>query len=367
MQPMVPVVSATGKPLMPTTNRRANRLIARGRALRRFDRGLFYIKLVDRTDGYTQPVALGIDPGSKREAFVVQSCAHTLLNMQTEAVTWVAQAVARRRRARRLRRGRKTPHRRCRPNRLAGKTRLPPSTRARWGLKVRLVRWLARYYPISVIVIEDIKAATRAGQRRWNKSFSPLEVGKHWCYGELEQVAPVHKVPGYVTKALRDAAGLHKSGAKVSDRWDTHCVDAFVLANSAVGGSGQPTSTQMLYVVPLQFHRRQLHRFTLGKGGQRTPYGGTLSLGLKRGSWVTHPRYGLVFVGGTSNGRISLHSLETGKRLTQYARVEECRILCTASWRIRSGLKPGSGLHPIADAPPRAEGPGFLRLKARAL
>ena len=271
MQPMVPVVGATGTPLMPTTHRRANRLIARGRALRRFDRGLFYIQLVDRTDGYTQPVAMGIDPGSKREAFVVQSRAHTLLNVQTEAVTWVSQAVARRRRARR--------------------------------------------------------------------------------YSELEQVAPVHTVPGYVTKTLRDAARLHKSGAKVSDRWDAHCVDAFVLANSAGGGAGQPTSTQMLYVVPLQFHRRQLHRFNRGKGGLPKPYGGTRSLGLKRGSWVTHPRYGLVFVGGTLNGRISLHSMETGKRLTQHARVEECRMLCTASWRIRSGLKPGSGLHSIADAP----------------
>jgi hypothetical protein len=271
---MVPVVSATGKPLMPTTHRRANRLIARGRALRRFDRGLFYIKLLDRTEGYTQPVAIGIDPGSKREALVVQSRTHTLLNVQTEAVTWVSQAVARRRQARRLRRGRKTPHRRCRRNRLAGKTRLPPSTRARWGLKVRLVRWLARYYPLSVIVIEDIKAQARPGQRRWNTSFSPLEVGKHWCYSDLAQVAPVHTVPGYVTKALRDAAGLHKSGAKVSDRWDTHCVDAFVLANAAVGGAGQPTSTQMLYVVPLQFHRRQLHRFNRGKGGSPSPMAG---------------------------------------------------------------------------------------------
>jgi hypothetical protein len=82
------------------------------------------------------------------------------------------------------------------------------------------VRWLARYYPISVIVVEDIKAKARPGQRRWNTSFSPLEVGKHWCYGELEKMAPVHKVPGHVTKTLRDAAGLHKSGAKVSDRWD---------------------------------------------------------------------------------------------------------------------------------------------------
>jgi RRXRR protein len=337
---MVPVVSATGKPLMPTTHRRANGLIAKGRALRRFDRGLFYIKLVDRTDGCIQPVALGIDPGSKREAFVVQSPQHTLLIIQAEAVTWVAAAVKRRAVARRLRRLRKTPRRACRPNRRAGKKRLPPSTRARWGLKVRIAQWLARYYPLTTIVIEDIKAPTRPGHRRWNKGFSPPEVGKTWCYGELEKIAPVQKVPGYVTKTLREEVGLHKSGAKLSERWDAHCIDAFVLANSAAEGPREPTRRQMLVIVPLQLHRRQLHRFNLGTGGRPKPYGGTVSLGLKRGSWVRHTQHGLVFVGGTSNGRISLHSMETGKRLTQQARAEDCRLLCTASWRIRSGLKP---------------------------
>jgi hypothetical protein len=129
---MVPVVSATGKPLMPTTHRRANSLIATGRALRRFDRGLFYIKLLDRTEGYTQPVALDIDPGSKREALVVQSPQHTLLTVQAEAVTWVAAAVKRRAVARRLRRLRKTP-RRAPSQPQGGQERLPPSTRARWA------------------------------------------------------------------------------------------------------------------------------------------------------------------------------------------------------------------------------------------
>ena len=358
---MVPVVSATGKPLMPTTHRRANSLIVKGRALRRFDRGLFYIKLLDRPDGYTQPVALGIDPGSKREAFVVQSPQHTLLNIQAEAVTWVAAAVKRRAVARRLRRLRKTPRRARRPNRRAGKTRLPPSTRARWGLKVRIAQWLARYYPLTAIVIEDIKAPTRAGQRRWNKSFSPLEVGKAWGYGELEKIALVHTVPGYVTKTLREEAGLHKSGAKRSERWDAHCVDAFVLANTAAEGPAQPTSTQMLVIVPLQLHRRQLHRFNLGTGGRPTPYGGTVSLGLKRGSWVRHKRHGLVFVGGTSHGRISLHNMATGQRLTQQARVEDCRLLCTASWRIRSGLQPAKA----RGAPPTATARGFPPLKGR--
>jgi hypothetical protein len=326
-------VSATGKPLMPTTNKKANRLIARGRAVRRFDRGLFFIKLLDREDGYTQPVAVGIDPGSKKEAYTIQSAQHTYLNVQADAITWVREHVETKRNMRRVRRYRKTPCRANRQNRRRGG--IPPSTRARWGWKVRIVRWLARYYPIVRIVIEDVAAVTKPGERRWNESFSPLTVGKAWCYAELEQIAPVLPLPAHYTKALRDQAGLTKSRDKVADRWNAHCVDSFVLASYAVGGPSQPGRTCILYLTPLRFHRRQLHRLQPEQGGIRKPYGGTISLGLKRGSWVRHPKYGIAYVGGTTNGRVSLHAMQTGERLTKAAKVRDCQMLCTASWRIR--------------------------------
>ena len=73
MQKYVPVVSAAGRRLMPTTNKNANKLISRGRALRRFNRGIFYVVLIDRATGYTQPIAVGIDPGGKKEGFTVKS------------------------------------------------------------------------------------------------------------------------------------------------------------------------------------------------------------------------------------------------------------------------------------------------------
>lgn len=334
MQPFVPVISATGKRLMPTTNRTADRLIANGRAVRRFDRGLFFIQLTDRADGYTQPVVVGIDPGSQKEAYTVQSERHTFLHVQADAITWVKEHVETRRQMRRVRRYRKTPCRANRKNRARGG--IPPSTRARWGWKVRIVRWLARSYPITQIVIEDVAAVTKPGTQRWNESFSPLAVGKAWCYAELEQIAPVLRVPGHQTKALRDQAGLKKSRNKLSDSWDAHCVDSFILASYAVGGPSQPGHTQVLYLVPLRFHRRQLHRLQPEPGGKRKPYGGTISMGLKRGSWVYHPKWGRAYVGGTLNGRISLHDMHTGKRLTQNAKVSDCQFLCTASWRIRA-------------------------------
>ena len=333
----IPVVGATGTPLMPCHPARVRELLRKRRALRRFDHGLFYLQLLDRADGFTQPVAVGIDPGSKKEGFTVKSAAHTFLNIQADAVTWVKDAVKTRREMRRARRFRKTPCRANRANRRRGA--LPPSTRARWQWKWRVVRWLARRYPVSVFVVEDIKAETR-GQRRWDRSFSPLEVGKRWFYAELGEIALVETKQGWETKALRDGLGLKKTKAKMAEVFAAHCVDSWVLANWWTGGHLQPENTRLLCVTPLRFHRRQLHRLEPAPGGVRRPYGGTRSEGFRRGALVRHPRLGVVYVGGAMAGRVSLHSVETGERLTQTAKSAECRLLVSYnSWRTR--LLPG--------------------------
>jgi len=338
MQQYVPVVGSTGQPLMPTTHLNANKLLARGKARQRFDRGLFYLQLTERSTGHVQPVAVGIDPGSKKEGYSVKSRAHTYLNIQADAVTWVKEAEKTSTQMRRSRRSRKTPYRQCRGNRRQGQFRLPPSTRARWGWKLRICRWLARRLPITTFVVEDIAAEPRSGKRRFNVSFSPLEQGKLWFYTELAALAPIVTREGHYTAALRTQLGLAKTKQKLSDSFSAHCVDSWVLANFYTGGHLQPDNTQIIYLVPLRFHRRQLHRMEPGKGSVRAPYGGTRSLGFKRGSWVEHPRHGLCYVGGASGGGISLHRMQDGKRLTQQARPGDLKVLCTASWRIRTAL-----------------------------
>jgi hypothetical protein len=124
---------------------------------------------------------------------------------------------------------------------------------------------------------------------------------------------------------------------KLSDKFEAHCTDSWVLANNQVGGHIIPDNTDMMFIVPLQFHRRRLHELQPAKGGVRRIYGGTVSLGFKRGSWVKHPKYGVCYVGGTSKGRISLHAMQDSKRLCQNAKPEDCKFLTTASWRIREG------------------------------
>jgi len=327
----VPVVDRNQKPLMPTTPSRARRWIKSGKATPFWKKGIFCVRLnVEPSDRRTQPIAVGIDPGSKKEGWTVKSKAHTYLNLQTNAVTWVKEHVELRRQMRRTRRYRKTPCRQPRANRARGG--IPPSTKARWQWKLRLAKWLSKLFPITTFVVEDIKAKTK-GKRRWDVSFSPLEVGKQWFYEQLAKLCQVVTRSGWETKQMRDTLGLRKTGNKTAEVFEAHCVDSWVLANSVVGGHLQPDNKRLVFVVPLQFHRRQLHRLQPGKQGKRLPYGGTLSLGLKRGSLVKHPEYGLTFVGGSSKGRLSLHGLADGKRLTQNAKKEDVKFLTFCSWR----------------------------------
>lgn len=341
----VPVVDLNQRPLMPTTPSRARRWIKSGKATPFWKRGIFCVRLnVEPKNRNTQPIAVGIDPGSKREGFSIKSQAHTYLNIQTEAVDWVKDAVEVRRNMRRARRFRKTPYRQNRKNRLVNKVKLAPSTKARWQWKLRICKWLNLMFPVTAFGVEDIKARTWKNGRKWNLSFSPLQVGKTWYYSELQKIALVELKQGIETKELRDELQLKKSKNKLSETFEAHCVDSWVLANWYTKGHDKPDNTKILVVIPLRFHRRQLHRLQPQKGGVRPSYGGTLSNGLKRGSIVQHTSFGLCYIGGfmqkptkkePQRKVISLHSLETGKRLTQNSLIQDIKFLTYNTWRTR--------------------------------
>ncbi len=329
----VPVVAHNQQPLMPTTPQRARRWIKSGQATPFWKGGIFCIRLNrEPSMREAQPIAVGIDPGSKKEGYSIRSVAHTYLNIQADARAGVKDSVKQRRRMRRTRRERTTPCRKPRQNRHQSKKKLPPSTRARWQWKLRLATFLCHIFPVNVFVVEDIKART-TGKRRWDRSFSPLEVGKQWFYRELGKLAPVQTRQGYETKALREQLGLKKTSKKMAVVWEAHCVDAWVLAYSAMGGHETPDNTQLLCITPLVWYHRQLHRLEPENGGKRKPYGGTLSLGIKRGTLIKHPKYGLAYVGGTMDGKLSLHAPATGKRLTQTAKLTDCDPIKLLRWR----------------------------------
>jgi hypothetical protein len=329
-KPCVPVLSAERKLLMPTTPSRARRWIKEGKATPFYNKGIFCVRLNAVSGATVQEIACGIDPGSKKEGLTVKSASHTFLNIQADAVTWVKDAVEVRGNMRRGRRFRKTPCRKDRKNRTQGQ--LTPSTKARWQWKLRLATWLSRVYPVTCFVVEDIRAESK-GRKKWDQSFSPLEVGKQWFYARLRDIGAVELRSGRDTAALRRQAGLKKTSEKMKAVFSAHCVDSWVLANVFTGGHIKPDNETLLLVTPLQFHRRQLQAMQHTKGGIRRPYGGTRSLGMKRGSVVTHPRYGKTYVGGTCGGRISLHSIVTGRRITQRVKTSDCDFVTYNTWR----------------------------------
>jgi len=111
----IPVVDSHQRPLMPTISSRARRWIREGKATPFWKRGVFCIRLnIEPSGCATQPVAVGIDPGSKKEGLTVKSASHTYINIQADAVDWVGKAMKTRREMRRARRFRNTP---CRANR----------------------------------------------------------------------------------------------------------------------------------------------------------------------------------------------------------------------------------------------------------
>jgi len=333
----IPVVDTRGVALMPCTPVKARHLFKSGKAkTKRNKLGLFYVQLCYEQEPDNQILVTGVDPGSKFEGYSVVGTKDTVLNLMVEAPDHVKDTVETRRTMRRARRHRKWRRPKRWDNRLNRRKRIPPSTRSRWEAKARVVAQLKKIIPITDVVVEDVCAETRKGKGgKWNGLFSPVQVGKEHLYCLLiEMGLNVHLKEGYQTKELRDKYGLKKTKSKSKQSFESHAVDGWVMAAS-VSGAEKPTCTRLWYIVGAQLHRRQIHRLQASKGGERKPYGTTRSLGLKRGTIVKHPRYGLSTVGGFDHkcNTISLHAYRTNKRLTQKAKVKDCRILTWAAFR----------------------------------
>ncbi len=289
----VPVKSKDGEQLMPTSPPVARHLIKSGKATPYWNNGIFCIRLNYETTEYKQEIAVGVDPGSKKEGFTVKSKAHTYLNVQTDAHSKVGKKIEKRRELRRTRRSRSCPNRKNRTNRHpANKERIPAGTRVRWDWKLRILDWLSNMYPVTHVCVEDIKARTIKRAKKWNSSFSPLEVGKSWFYSEIQKRWALFTLQGWETKELRDRLGLKKSSKKLAETFDAHCVDSWCLAYHTVGGVDVPDNTDIFCIAPIPVSRRELHRQNPQKNGIRSRYGGTvLAQGLVKNTLVKHVKH----------------------------------------------------------------------------
>ena len=365
----VSVLSAEGKPLMPTKPSRARRWIKEGKAVGKFNKlEQFYVQLlVEPLNSKTQPISVGIDPGKHFSGIGVQSANFTLFTAHLELpFKKVRERMDNRRMMRRGRRGRrinrKLPfhlraHRQKRfNNRKQGK--LPPSIRANRQLELRVVKELCKIYPITDIYFEYIKAdvdltSGRKGAKS-GKGFSAVMVGQKWMLKQLEKLGNVHTIYGWQTSNLRKHIGLEKSKNKSEQTASSHAVDGVTLAcyqfleyqahysgnNHGHSWQGNITITACQFIVIKRppISRRQLHLMLPSKGGLRRKYGGTVTrhgirkrvrnsevsseckTHLRKGDFVKAEKAGKVFSGwcsGDTAKQISVSDFNW-KRLGQF-------------------------------------------------
>ncbi|MGH7998170.1 MAG: RRXRR domain-containing protein, partial [Brasilonema sp.] len=232
----VPVLSPSGKPLMPTKASRARRWLKEGKARVVYnDLGIFQIQLIRCPRIIKiQSIVVGIDPGKLFTGFGVQSAKFTLwlAHLQLPFKT-VKDRMEQRAMMRRTRRGRrinrscafdKRAHRQTRFNNRRG-CKIPPSIRANRELELRVVDELSLIYPISTVTYEVVKA-------RGDKGFSPVMVGQVWQLDNLRNDwDDVREVNGWETSNIRQQLGLKKKTHAKGDAIPaTHAVAGVALA-----------------------------------------------------------------------------------------------------------------------------------------
>jgi hypothetical protein len=148
------VLSHAGKPLMPTTPRRA-RIFLKKRRARVVMRSPFTIQLRFETTTNTQPVTVGVDTGSQTVGLAATANREVVFQTEMRLRTDISGKLMQRRQYRRTRRSRKTRYRAARwANRRRSTGWLAPSLRASADATVKAVRFVARVLPIRQINVE---------------------------------------------------------------------------------------------------------------------------------------------------------------------------------------------------------------------
>lgn len=184
---MVFVLDERKRPLMPCSEKRARKLLRKGRAVVHRMHP-FTIRLKDRTveKSELQPLRLKLDPGAKVTGVAVlredsPDEAETVLLAEIRHRTDIKQKLEERRYYRRSRRNRKARYRKPRfLNRRRPEGWLPPSLRARVEQTLRAVEKLRKLLPITAISVEHVKFDT---QKLQNPEISGIEYQQGTLFG----------------------------------------------------------------------------------------------------------------------------------------------------------------------------------------
>jgi 5-methylcytosine-specific restriction endonuclease McrA len=173
----VPVLNMRGEPMMPTTPRKARKLLEQGKA-KVVSRTPFVIQLLYPTGEAKQDVTLGIDAGYKTIGYSAITAEKELIAGELELRTDIKRLLEKRRAYRRTRRNRLW-HREPRfDNRGRNGGWFAPSIQHKLDSHVKLINWLKKILPITRIIVEVASFDTQKMQ-------NPEIKGIEYQHGEL--------------------------------------------------------------------------------------------------------------------------------------------------------------------------------------
>jgi hypothetical protein len=253
----VPVQYPDGKPGMPTSNKKANRLLEEGNAdIVKNKLNMFAIKLkfwpIYRN---LQPIVLCIDPGSSFTGIAVMSKKCILISYMLELPGYkkgskpfivvnrhgkkiekyhntIVDRMTDRRRLRRSRRHRNCRRREERWLNRTKKGKIAPSMLAKKQLELEMVNELSKLYHITIIGFEDV-AFNHWEDKDGTKGqyFSQVEIGKNLLLDRLKKIALIQIIKGYETARRREQLKLPKEGDKTVRNVKSHVNDCIAMGS----------------------------------------------------------------------------------------------------------------------------------------
>lgn len=225
---MVPVISKTGKKLMPTSEYRARKLLARGKAV--IDRyHPFTIRLTEREDGDTQPIEIAIDTGYAHIGNSVKTEKHELSAVEVRPLA----DEKKRHNDRLIHRKQRRSHLRHRKPRFDNRKKkdgwLPPSMEHRKDQNLAYLKQLMEVVPITSITMEMGQFDTQV--LKAVEEGTPIPEGTDYQRGERYGIATLREAV-----FTRDGYTCQCCGRKAEDGAILH---VHHIRYRSMGGSNQ--------------------------------------------------------------------------------------------------------------------------------
>jgi hypothetical protein len=306
-----------GKPLAPTTEAKARKLLRGGQAEKVWSKfGTFGVRMLVETRHEVPETSMGVDTGTKFEGYAVVCGSENVLAVKLDLPN-KKEIVRKLKERRTLRRARR--HRNCRrrPARFDNRTRpvgwLAPSQAVVVNSRLKIIRELLRLYPVSTVGLEDVRF--NHAKHKWGANFSTMEIGKAKLRQEFaSRGLELLEFAGYQTQELRAKYGYKKTKDKGADKFTAHCSDALALACET--GPRERVETGRFVVVDdsYRFFRRKLHDTQPARSGVRDFFARGTVFGVQKGLLIKAASGTVGRLCGEADGKYKYYN-KPGNRL----------------------------------------------------